>query len=84
MSGINPGDDVSDSSVGPSASRLGTQNLRQKFVFESSEGVSVIPTFDDLNLKEDLLRGIYAYSVFSSLFTPAEPIMNTFYSLLQT
>lgn len=34
----------------------------QKLVFESSEAVSVISTFDDLGLKEDLLRGIYAYS----------------------
>jgi hypothetical protein len=34
----------------------------QKLIFESSEAVSVISTFDDLSLKEDLLRGIYAYS----------------------
>ncbi|KAF5320938.1 hypothetical protein D9619_000491 [Psilocybe cf. subviscida] len=33
-----------------------------KLVFESSESVSVISTFDDLGLKEDLLRGIYAYN----------------------
>ena len=26
------------------------------------EAVSVVSTFDDLGLKEDLLRGIYAYS----------------------
>ena len=29
--------------------------------FETSEDVEVIPTFDSLKLKEDLLRGIYAY-----------------------
>lgn len=34
----------------------------QKLVFESSEAVSVVSTFDDLGLKEDLVRGIYAYS----------------------
>ena len=34
----------------------------QKLIFESSEAVSVVSTFDDLGLKEDLLRGIYAYS----------------------
>jgi hypothetical protein len=39
----------------------------QKLIFESSEAVSVISTFDDLGLKEDLLRGIYAYS--AHLFT---------------
>ncbi|KAJ3556103.1 hypothetical protein NM688_g2208 [Phlebia brevispora] len=33
-----------------------------KLIFESSETVSVVSTFDDLGLKEDLLRGIYAYN----------------------
>ncbi|KAE8207659.1 hypothetical protein CF327_g7281, partial [Tilletia walkeri] len=32
-----------------------------KLVFESSESIQVAPTFDALGLKEDLLRGIYAY-----------------------
>ncbi|CAE6470240.1 unnamed protein product [Rhizoctonia solani] len=34
----------------------------EKLVFESSEAVKVVSTFDDLGLKEDLLRGIYAYN----------------------
>ncbi|TFK28877.1 ATP-dependent RNA helicase FAL1 [Coprinopsis marcescibilis] len=34
----------------------------EKLVFESSEAVSTVSTFDDLGLKEDLLRGIYAYN----------------------
>ncbi|WVN90748.1 ATP-dependent RNA helicase FAL1 [Cryptococcus depauperatus CBS 7841] len=34
----------------------------EKLIFESSEAVSVAPTFEALNLKEDLLRGIYAYN----------------------
>ncbi|KAK7695730.1 RNA helicase [Cerrena zonata] len=34
----------------------------EKLVFESSEAVPVVSTFDDLGLKEDLLRGIYAYN----------------------
>lgn len=38
-----------------------------KLVFESSEAVKVISTFDQLGLKEDLLRGIYAYSTPLSL-----------------
>jgi hypothetical protein len=29
--------------------------------FETSEGVEVIPTFDSMGLREDLLRGVYAY-----------------------
>jgi hypothetical protein len=35
----------------------------ERLVFESSEAVSVVPTFDELGLKEDLLRGVYAYSM---------------------
>lgn len=42
------------------ASGLGQDDA--KLVFESSEAVKVVSTFDELNLKEDLLRGIYAYS----------------------
>lgn len=30
--------------------------------FETSETIQVMPTFDSIGLKEDLLRGIYAYS----------------------
>lgn len=33
-----------------------------KLIFESSEAVKIAPTFEQLNLKEDLLRGIYAYN----------------------
>ena len=29
--------------------------------FETSEEVEVVPTFDNMGLREDLLRGIYAY-----------------------
>ena len=32
--------------------------------FETSEDLEVVPTFDKLRLKEDLLRGIYAYGGF--------------------
>jgi ATP-dependent RNA helicase len=34
----------------------------EKLVFESSESVTVAPTFEALNLREDLLRGVYAYN----------------------
>ncbi|TYJ53477.1 ATP-dependent RNA helicase FAL1 [Cryptococcus floricola] len=40
----------------------GINNGDDKLVFESSEKVSVATSFEDLNLKEDLLRGIYAYN----------------------
>lgn len=33
-----------------------------KMAFDVNEKVQVMSTFDSLNLKEDLLRGIYAYS----------------------
>ncbi|KAG8868623.1 RNA helicase, partial [Tulasnella sp. 332] len=36
-------------------------NNDDKLVFESSEVVKVVSTFEQLGLKEDLLRGIYAY-----------------------
>lgn len=32
-----------------------------KIEFETSEDVKVIPTFDAMNLRDDLIRGIYAY-----------------------
>ncbi|KAI8927657.1 DEAD-domain-containing protein [Entophlyctis helioformis] len=33
-----------------------------KMLFETSETVKVVSTFDEMGLKEDLLRGIYAYN----------------------
>ncbi|KAJ3105507.1 RNA helicase [Phlyctochytrium planicorne] len=33
-----------------------------KLVFETSDDVKVISTFDQMGLKEDLLRGVYAYN----------------------
>lgn len=35
--------------------------------FETSEDVKVIPTFDSMHLRDDLLRGIYAYGISLSL-----------------
>lgn len=32
--------------------------------FETSEEVQVVPTFDGLGLREDLLRGVYAYGAY--------------------
>lgn len=32
--------------------------------FETSEEVDVTPTFDAMGLREDLLRGVYAYGKF--------------------
>ncbi|CAO1616895.1 unnamed protein product [Parajaminaea phylloscopi] len=43
-------------------SRNGINPGDSKLHFESSEDVKVAPTFDALGLKEDLLRGIYAYN----------------------
>lgn len=42
----------------------GLKQDESKLVFESSEAIRVVSTFDELHLKEDLLRGIYAYSAF--------------------
>ena len=37
--------------------------------FETSEDVEVIPTFDNMGLREELLRGIYAYGKDTNLET---------------
>lgn len=39
----------------------GGRSGQRRFTFSTSAGVKVIPTFDGLNLRDDLLRGIYAY-----------------------
>lgn len=33
--------------------------------FETSDGIPVIPTFDAMGLREELLRGIYAYGTWT-------------------
>ncbi|ORY00927.1 ATP-dependent RNA helicase FAL1 [Basidiobolus meristosporus CBS 931.73] len=38
------------------------RKVDEKLNFETSEDVKVVSTFDQLGLKEDLLRGIYAYN----------------------
>ena len=40
-----------------------------KMTIETSADVAVVPTFDAMGLKEDLLRGIYSYGPFSRLCT---------------
>lgn len=35
----------------------------EALVFETSSDVAILPSFDAMGLKEDLLRGIYAYSM---------------------
>lgn len=43
-------------------SRNGIDHASQeKIQFSTSESVTVYPSFDSLELKEDLLRGIYGY-----------------------
>jgi hypothetical protein len=38
----------------------------ENLVFETSSDVKILPSFDAMGLKEDLLRGVYAYSRGSS------------------
>jgi len=38
-----------------------THNLLDRMEFSTSKEVTVAPTFEDMHLKENLLRGIYAY-----------------------
>ena len=53
------GERVGDSSKSQRRALLGEDDATM--VFETSKGVEVVPTFDQMNLKDDLLRGIYAY-----------------------
>uniref|UniRef100_A0A6I8QK00 RNA helicase n=1 Tax=Xenopus tropicalis TaxID=8364 RepID=A0A6I8QK00_XENTR len=46
---------------GSSRKRLLREEDMTKVEFETSEEVDVTPTFDTMGLREDLLRGIYAY-----------------------
>lgn len=41
-------------------SKQAEENLKN-VEFETSEDVEVVPTFQSMKLREDLLRGIYAY-----------------------
>ena len=45
--------------------RLLVEEDFSKVDFETSEEVDVTPTFDSMGLREDLLRGIYAYGACS-------------------
>jgi hypothetical protein len=51
--------------VSPITMASGINEGDDRLVFESSEAITIVPTFDELGLKEDLLRGIYAYSQLS-------------------
>lgn len=46
---------------GSARKRLLKEEDMTKVEFETSEEVDVTPTFDTMGLREDLLRGIYAY-----------------------
>lgn len=43
------------------ASRRVLSDDLKNIEFETSEGVEVTPTFDNMGLREELLRGIYGY-----------------------
>lgn len=49
--------------------RVGTKqdNDLSKVEFETSKGVDITPTFDAMGLRDDLLRGIYAYGKYRAV-----------------
>ncbi|XP_054254394.1 eukaryotic initiation factor 4A-III isoform X1 [Indicator indicator] len=51
----------SGGATGSARKRLMKEEDMTKVEFETSEEVDVTPTFDTMGLREDLLRGIYAY-----------------------
>jgi len=40
---------------------MADKSLEEGIVFETSENVEIVPTFDKFGLKDDVLRGVYAY-----------------------
>jgi hypothetical protein len=42
--------------------------------FETSKGVKVVESFEDMGLKDELLRGIYDFGTFSFYQTEAESV----------
>lgn len=46
---------------GPRSRRVLPNDDLSNVEFETSEDVEVLPSFDTMELREDLLRGIYAY-----------------------
>jgi len=38
-------------------------DAKEEIEFTVSDDVDVLPSFDSMGLKEDLLRGIYAYGI---------------------
>jgi len=39
----------------------GQKLFDDNYIFETTEEITVFPSFDDMGLREDLLKGIYAY-----------------------
>lgn len=51
-----------------SAKKSGLRKDNDTIEFDTSEDVEVTQDFESLQLKEDLIRGIYAYGLFSFSF----------------
>lgn len=47
--------------VPPNRNRRAVDNGDEALVFETSKGVEPISSFDEMGIKDDLLRGIYNY-----------------------
>lgn len=45
------------------AARKGANEDLSNVEFETSEDVEVVPTFQSMKLREELLRGVYAYGM---------------------
>ena len=59
-----------------------TDDEDSKLVFETSEEVKVTRTFDQMKLKEDLIRGIFAYGNHFNLTLPKFFFFSSFISFL--
>ncbi len=51
-----------ESTWGDSSAQRRVHLAEEKMVFETSDNVKVVHSFEEFGLKEDLLRGVYASS----------------------
>ena len=64
MSDVNMAEGIdrnADGELSASKGSRSTDSFLDRMEFSTSKEVTVAPTFEDMHLKENLLRGIYAY-----------------------
>ena len=65
------------------AGALSEMDDDSKLEFETSEDVEIVPSFDAMGLKDELLRGIYAYGAPLPQSYPCRPVSDVAWHLWQ-